>query len=280
MKMRAVVATAVVVGGFVLVAPAHAQQTRPLAEGPVMALLPGGSFLSIVSLPQPPGASFGPHGHVPGFVYALTDNVTVTDDDFTLELKEGEAHFTPALAVHTHKNSDNRVPAGGLAIGLVVAAAVLLLVGGSRGAPGALVPGLLVVIIAGGALALWNPWKNDWFFYGIRPESARGAVMPLPGASRTYESPTFSNVPAGPYVESLTTITLDPRGEMESAEAAPGPVVFLVTDGAAEVTVENDEPVRLDNHEATLVQAGDTYRVVNPGGDDLRLLRFALTPEA
>lgn len=279
MTRRVVVATAALVAGIVLAVPAHAQQTRTLAEGPVMALPPGGSFLSIVSLPQPPGASFGPHGHVPGFVYALTDNVTVTDDESTLELKEGEAHFTPALAVHTHKNSDNRAPAGALAIGLVVAGAVLLLGAQSRGARGALVPVLLVVIIAGGALALWNPWKNDWFFYGIRPESARGAVMPLPGASRTYESPTFSNIPPGPYVESLATITLDPRGEMESSEAAPGPVAFLVVDGRADVTVGNDEPVRLDNHEAMLVQASGTYRVVNPGGDELRVLRFALTPE-
>jgi mannose-6-phosphate isomerase-like protein (cupin superfamily) len=272
------VLAATVVG--VLATPAHGVQTEPLAEGPVMALPPGDSFLSIVSLPQPPGESFGPHGHVPGFVYALDGTVRITDDASTLDLSKGEGHFIPALAAHTHENAADRLPAGAVAMGLIVAVAILSIAARVPGTRVALVPALLVLIIAGGALALWNPWKNDWFFYGIRPEAARGAVMPLPNASRTYESPTLANVPDGPYVESLATVTLGPNEEVP-ASLAPGPTVFLVLDGRADVIVGNEERARLGHHEATLVQAGENFGIRNLSGDgDLRLLRFALTPES
>jgi quercetin dioxygenase-like cupin family protein len=270
------VAAASVVGA-VLAVPAHAGRTQTLAQGPVKALPPGGSFLSIVSLPQPAGASFGPHGHVPGFVYALGGEVAIADNGSTIALNGGEGHFIPALAVHTHENAEDRLPAGALAIGLVVAVIILLVVAALPRSRVALVPVLLAAIIAGGAVALWDPWKNEWFFYGIRPEAARGAAMPLPSASRTYESPEFSNLPPGPYVESLATMTIDPHGEAAVANAR-GPVVFLVLEGRAEVTVGNEAPIRLGHHQATLVQAGESARVVNPRGSPVRLLRFALTP--
>jgi quercetin dioxygenase-like cupin family protein len=278
-KRRVLIATlAATAACIVMAVPARAQGTQPLAQGPVKALPPGGSFLSIVSLPQPPGANFGPHGHVPGFVYAVSGKVTIAGDGSTFTLKEGEGHFTPALAVHTHKNSHNRLAAGALAVGLVVA--VLILLGAARFpvSRAALVPALLVAIIAGGALALWNPWANEWFFFGIRPEGTRGAAMPLPGASRTYESPAFASVPPGPYVESLVATTVDPRGRVP-VSTAPGPIVFLVLDGRAEITAGDGPPLRLGHHQATLVQAGESVGVVNPSGASLRLLRFALTPE-
>ena len=281
MTKRALVALVTAAGCLVLSAPAQADRTQPLAQGPVMALPPGGSFLSVGYLPQPPGASFGAHGHVPGFVYALSDNVTTAGPVSTAVLDKGEGQFIPALAVHTHKNTANRLRAGTLAIGLVLTVLVLVLVA-VAGVPSfrvPLVPALLVLIIAGGALAFWNPWKNEWFFLGIRPEAARGAPMPLPSASRTYESPEFSNLGAGPFVESLATMTVGPRGEGTESRAT-GAVVFLVLDGRADVTVGNEAPVRLGHHEAALVQRGDSYRVANPTGSTVRLLRFALTPQS
>jgi quercetin dioxygenase-like cupin family protein len=142
--------------GAVLAVPAHAGRTQMLAQGPVK-VPPGGSFLSVGYLPQPPGASFGPHGHVPGFVYALSGEVTVADKGSTIALNGGEGHFIPALAVHTHKNADDRLPAGALAIGLVVAVIILVVVAALPRSRLALVPVLLVAIIAGGALALSNP---------------------------------------------------------------------------------------------------------------------------
>jgi mannose-6-phosphate isomerase-like protein (cupin superfamily) len=268
--------TAATVVCAVLAVPAHADRTQTLAQGDVEVLPPGGSFLSVVDLPQPAGASLGPHGHVPGFVYVLSGKATIVDEngsETTLERDEGQ--FIPQLAAHTHENSDNRFPAGALAIGLVVAAIALLVVTRFPRAHVVLVPVLLAALIAGGAVALWDPWKNDWFFIGVRPEDARGAPMPIPSATPTYESPEFSRVPPGPYVESLATTTVDPRGQVAVAKT-PGPVVFLVLDGHADVTVGNEAPVRLGHHQATLVQTGESFRVVNPSGTTLRLLRFAL----
>jgi mannose-6-phosphate isomerase-like protein (cupin superfamily) len=273
---RAVLALFTLAAALGCADPANAQQTQRLAEGPVM-LAPGGSFLSIGYLPQPPGGSFGPHGHVPGLVYALSGDVTVADNGSTLALNAGDGHFIPALAVHTHENTEGRLPAGALAIGLVLAVIALVLVVGRPRLREALVPVLLVALIVGGAVALQDPWKNEWFFYGIRPEPARGAVMPLPSASRTYESPQFRNLSPGRYLESLATTTVDPRGEVGESTVV-GPIVFLVLDGEADVTVGNEEPVRLGRHEATMVQRGESFRVVNPSGSELRLLRFALTP--
>lgn len=262
----------------VLAVPAHANRTQTLAQGPVAALPPGGAFLSIVDLPQPPGASLGPHAHVPGFVYVLSGEATIVDNGSEMTLNRGEGHFIPALAVHTHKNSNDRLPAGALAIGLVVGVIVLLLVARSPRARVVVLPALLAALIAGGVVALWNPWKNDWFFVAVRPESTRGAPMPIPSAKNTYASPQFSQVPPGPYVGSLATTTVDPNGSM-AVSKAPGPIGFLVLDGRADVSVGTVAPIRLGHHQATLVQAGESLRVLNPSGTSLRLLSFALTPE-
>jgi quercetin dioxygenase-like cupin family protein len=281
-RKRALVATlaltAAVAVCAVLAVPAQANRTQTLAQGPVKALPPGGSFLSIVDLPQSPGANLGPHAHVPGFVYVLSGKATIVENGTTMALNRGEGHFIPALAVHTHKNSDDRVPAGALAVGLVVAVIVLLLVARVPRARVVFLPVLLAALIAGGAVAFWDPWENGWFFIGVRPESTRGAAMPIPSATATYASPEFSNVPPGPYVGSLATTTVDPHGQV-SLSKAPGPVVFLVLDGHADVTVGNEAPTRLGHRQATLVQAGESFRVLNPSGTALRLLRFALTPK-
>jgi quercetin dioxygenase-like cupin family protein len=244
-----------------------------------MALPPGESFLSVVDFPQPAGASYGPHGHVPGFVYVLSRKATIIDENRSeLVLEAGEGHFVPALSVHNHKNSHDRLPAGALAVGLVVAVIALVLVAASRRARAVLVPVLLAAIIAGGAVALWNPWKNDWFFIAVRPESFRGAHLPIPGAARTYESPAFSRVPPGPYTESLATTTVAPGSEMEESEA-PGPTVFLVLEGRADVIGGIQERIRLGHHDATLVQTGESVRIENASDTALRLLRFALAPQ-
>jgi quercetin dioxygenase-like cupin family protein len=258
-------------------APAQAARTQMLAQGPVRALPPGGSFVSIVDLPQPAGASLGPHAHFPGFVYVLSGKATIEENGTSTAVNEGEGDFIPALAVHTHKNSDDRLPAGVLAVGLVVAVIALLLVAVFPRARVVLLPVVLVALIAGGAVALWNPWKNDWIFIAVRPESTRGAPMPIPSAKNTYASPALSRVPPGPYGERLATTTLDPHDQIAVANA-PGPVVFLVLDGRADVTVGDEPPTRLGHDDATLIQAGESARVVNPSGKALRLLRFSLTP--
>jgi mannose-6-phosphate isomerase-like protein (cupin superfamily) len=272
-------ASAAVADCAVFAGSASAGGTQVLAQGPVKALPPGGSFLSIVALPQPAGGSLGPHAHFPGFVYVLSGKAAIVENGTTTTVNRGEGHFIPALAVHTHKNSDDRLPAGALAVGLVTAVIVLLVVALFPRVPPVLVlPVVLAALIAGGAVALWNPWKNDWFFIAVRPEATRGAPMPIPSASDTYASPRFSRVRPGPYVESLATTTVDPHGQVVSK--APGPVGFFVLDGRADVSVGNGTPIRLGHHQATLVQAGESFRILNPSGSALRLLRFALTPKA
>lgn len=275
----AVLAAAAAAACGALADPAHAQQPEPLAEGPVEALPPPPLFLSIVDFQQPAGESFGPHGHVPGFVYVVSGEATLVDNGSEMSLDQAAGHFIAALAVHTHENADDRLWAGALAIGLIVAVIALVLVARLPRMREVLLPIILVALIAGGAVAVWNPWTNDWFFIGVRPEAARGGPMPIPGASRTYESPAFSQVPPGPYVESLATTTVDPQGET-AVSNAPGPVVFLVLDGRAQVTVDNGAPVELGHHEATLVQAGESARVLNPSKNAVRLLSFALTPQS
>jgi quercetin dioxygenase-like cupin family protein len=280
-RRRALVATLALTAAVaifaVLSVPAQAARTQTLAQGPVKALPPGGSFVSIVNLPQPAGASLGPHAHFPGFVYVLSGKATIVENGTTTTLNGGEGDFIPALAVHTHENSDDRLPAGALAVGLVVAVIALLLVAVFPRARVVLLPIVLAALIAGGAVALWNPWKNDWIFIAVRPESTRGAPMPIPSAKDTYASPELSRVPPGPYVESLATTTVDPHDQI-AVSKAPGPVVILVLDGRAVVTVGEEAPLRLGHHQATLVQPGESYRVLNPSGATLDLLRFALTP--
>jgi hypothetical protein len=196
----------------------------------------------------------------------------------TMSLSQGEGHFIRALAVHTHENREDRLAAGTLAVTLIVAAIILLVVAWFFRARRLLVTILLAAVIAGGAVALWNPWKNDWFFIGVRPEAARGGPMPIPSATPTYESPQFSQMPPGPYVESLDTATVEPRGEIATS-TAPGPVVFLVLEGRAEVTLGGEEAIELRHRQATLVQPGESFSVANPGDASLRLLRFAVSPE-
>jgi quercetin dioxygenase-like cupin family protein len=142
-----------------------------------------------------------------------------------------------------------------------------------------LVPVLLAGIVAGGALALWNPWKNDWFFLAVRSESTRGAPMPIPSAENTYASPPLSGVRPGTYMATLAETTVDARGEMAASMAA-GPIAFMVLEGSAEVSAGNEGPIRLGEDDATLVQPGESIRITNPNESTLRLLRFALMPAA
>ena len=276
----AVLAAAAAAAACVALAhPAHAQQPESLAEGPVAVLPPPPSFLSIVDFQQPAGESFGPHSHIPGFVYVVDGDATLVDDAGSeMSLAQGEGHFTPPLAVHTHENADDRLWAGALAIALVVGVIAVVLVVRLPRMREVLLPVLLAALVVGGAVALWNPWTNEWFFIGVRPEAARGGPMPIPGASRTYESPAFSGLPPGPYVERLATTTVDSGGETGMSNV-PGPVVFLVLDGRAEVTVGNRPPIALGHHQATLVQTGDSVRVRNPSAKTLRLLSFALSSQ-
>jgi hypothetical protein len=73
---------------------------------------------------------------------------------------------------------------------------------------------------------------NHWYFIAVRPEAARGGVMPVPAGHRTYESQNLKDLQSGAYVERMTDRTF---GSGESARFT-GPGAIIVLDGQASVT--------------------------------------------
>jgi quercetin dioxygenase-like cupin family protein len=275
-------AAVVLVSGWVLVVPnalsqpASGAQRQVLASGPAKALPSGAAFVSVIELPQAPGAKLGPHAHIPGFAYVLQGRETIAfPGQPTQELHEGDGGFMGALAIHAHENRQ-RLPAaavavGLLAIGVAISITSLTLRAIRRGAMAA----LAVLLIAAAAVALWDPWANDWYFIGIRPATARGGVMPLPNASRIYESPDLKVGSEGPYTETLQILSV-PAGGQFTVEAEPGPETFLVLSGRGAVELNDDDPISLGSSEAALAQEGMSVRLSNVGDETLSVLSFSL----
>lgn len=253
--------------------------TRTLATGPVQALPQGAAFFSIVELPQPPGATLGPHAHVPGFAYSMNGVETIQfEDGRTIRVGPGEAGFMGTQAAHSHSNADDLVAAAGLALLIVALAGVVSFIS-LRPArrQGRLLPVILVLLIAAGAVGTWNPWSNDWLFISVRPVAARGAPMPIPTASRTYESPDLSTLPAGPYVETLEEITVAP-GAAAADIGSAGAAALFVLDGRVEVQPAGGSSIQIGARGATLLQLGASVGVTNSGDRPAHLLRFVVTP--
>jgi quercetin dioxygenase-like cupin family protein len=251
-------------------------QSRVLATGPAKALPKGAVFVSVIELPQAPGAKLGPHAHVPGFAYVLRGRETISfPGQPTLELDAGQAGFMGALAIHSHENR-NRVPAAALAAGLLAIGLALLVVCLTRiAARRAAIAALSGLLIVAGAVALWDPWVNDWFFIGVRPAAARGGMMPLPNASRVYESPDLEGLSAGPYTETLRIITVPASGQA-AVEKEPGPETFLVLSGQGAIRVNGGPPISLGTSQAALAQERASVRISNLAGGTLFLLSFSV----
>jgi quercetin dioxygenase-like cupin family protein len=277
-------AAALALGGWISVSHAAGAtgsaadpQTRVLATGTAKALPEGAVFVSVIELPQATGATLGPHAHVPGFAYVLRGRETIPFLGApTVELNSGQGGFMGGLVIHSHENRKNRVPAALLAVGLLSLGLILSVVSlmkiAARRAAIAALTGLLIVV---GAVALWNPWANAWFFIGVRPAAARGGVMPLPNATRVYESPDLESLSPGPYSESLRLITV-PAGEVATFQREPGPEMFLVLRGQAEVRLNGGSPVSLGTPQAALAQQGASVGVSNSGPEELSLLTFSV----
>lgn len=253
--------------------------TRMLARGAVQSLPDGPAFVSIIELPQAPGSTLGPHAHVPGFAYSLDGVETITfHDGRTIHVGPGEAGFMGAQAPHSHLNVDGRRPAAALAV-LIVAITGAVCVISARTARGSgLLTGALALLIAAGALAIWDPWSNDWLFLAVRPVAARGAPMPLPTASRSYESSDLGVIPPGPYVETLEEVTVAPSPAPDVREA--GSAVLLVLEGWVEIQPAGETSTPIGVGGATLIQPGESVRLANLGDRPARLLRFAVVPAA
>jgi quercetin dioxygenase-like cupin family protein len=277
-------AGALIVGGWIAGsqtagAPGQAPvgvRSRVLATGPAEALPEGAVFVSVIALRQAPGATLGPHAHVPGFAYVLRGRESISfPGQPTMELGAGQGGFMGALAIHSHENR-NRVPASVLAAGLLVIGLALAAVSLTRiAARRAMMAALGGLLIVAGAVALWNPWVNDWFFIGVRPEAARGSVMPLPDASRVYESLDLDGLSPGPYTETLRVITV-PAGGETTIEQEPGPETFLVLSGQGAIQMDGGSPISLGTSQAALAQEGASVRISNSGDEALSLLSFSV----
>lgn len=252
--------------------------TRTLATGPVEALPQGAVFFSIVELPQSAGATLGPHAHVPGFAYSVAGVETLTfDDGRTVRVGPGEAGFMGTQAAHAHLNADDRVPAAALALLiLALAGAVCLISLRPAGRDERLLPIALVLLIAVGAIGASNPYANDWLFLSVRPVAARGAPMPLPSASRSYESPDIGALPAGPYIETLEEITVVPG--VPAGIGSAGAAVLFVLDGRVEVQGTGGTPIGIGPRGATLIEPGAAVRISNTGDRPAHVLKFAVSP--
>ena len=254
-------------------------QTRVVATGTAKALPAGPAFMSVLALPQATGATLGPHAHVPGFAFALRGRATIAFPGAeTMDLDPGEGGFTGGLVIHSHQNRKDRATAGVLAAGLLALGLVLAVVSVlKRAGRRAAVAAVTCLLIAAGAVALANPWTNNWYFISVRPEATRGGLMPLPNSARVYESPNLEEVSPGPYTESLRLITV-PAGGAVSVRQEPGPEMLLVLTGQAEVRFNFGFPISLKISQAALAQQGTSVRISNLGEEDLNLLSFSVVP--
>jgi hypothetical protein len=188
----------------------------------------GPVFVSVLELPQPPGAVLGPHKHIAGFVLDVSGTATMSvAGKGIVDVGPGDAFFTGSLQPHDHENRAAVLPAIGLGlllVGLTVAVRLL------NGRQPAVV--LLGVLLVAGAVATVDPLMNHWYFIGVRPAVQRGAVMPVPAGHRTYESLNLAGLRSGPYVERLTSRRL---GSGQTAQFS-GPGAIVVIDGHAAVT--------------------------------------------
>jgi quercetin dioxygenase-like cupin family protein len=257
-----------------------AAAVRTLAQGPVQQLPGDKVFVDILDFRQTPGAAFGPHAHLPGIVYTLHGIATISFPGAAARsVGQGEAVFLPALVVHTHDNAEGQVGAGALAAGLILVVIILCAVTWLRGGRRrAIVAMLSLLLIGGGALALIGGRSNDWYFIAVRPEGARSDPMPRPDGRVTFSSPDLDPVPAAPYTETLTAITVPPGARYDALDVS-GPETIIVLEGSAALHV-GDEDRQLDAGHATFAQAGQKVVIVNPGSDTLQVLAFAVTTQS
>jgi quercetin dioxygenase-like cupin family protein len=252
---------------------------QKLAQGQLNNLPAAKVYVNILEFRQLPGAAFGPHGHVPVFVYTLHGIATISSTSApTRSVGPGDAAFIPALVpAITQNNVDGRIVAGAIAVGLIVVVILLCVATWLRGGLRRVIIAVLSVsLIAGGALVLTGATSNDYYFIAVRSESERSRPMPVPYGRVTFSSPDVNPVPAAPYVETLSTISVPP-GARYDARDVPGPEMIIVVTGSASVEV-GDQTQQLAGGGAAFTQARGTVAIVNRGSDTLHVLDFAVTP--
>jgi hypothetical protein len=249
-----------------------------LAQAPVQELPAGKVFVGILNYRQVPGAACGPACGLDGFVYTLHGVATISlPGGAVRSVGPGSAAFTPALAGHTNDRVVGRVGAGAIAIGLIVVVILLCAATWLRGGlRRAIIPLLSLLLIAGGALVLSGGTSNEWYFVAVRSDSEFNTPMPDPDGRVAFASQDVDPVPAAPYIETLSAITVPPGGRYDAPQVN-GPQTIMVLEGTAAVHVDN-ETLQLGSGHGSLAQAGKSLAIANPGSDTLQVLDFAVTP--
>jgi quercetin dioxygenase-like cupin family protein len=242
--------------------------SNTVVEGRVPSLPAGAAFISVLELPQAPGAVLGPHNHIGGFVLDISGTATMAiKNKGVIDVGPGGAVFTALNLVHDHENRA-AVPLA-IALALVLLGLTAWLVA-RRGRPAA--PLLTAVLLVAGTVATVDPLMNHWYFIGVRPAAARGAAMLVPAAHRTYESANLVGLQSGPYVERLTHRTL---GAGESVRFS-GAAAIVVLDGQASVTT-GGRTIDLSAQSGVTIAAGEQTSV-RAGSGAARLLVVELLP--
>jgi hypothetical protein len=262
------VGAAVLAGAIAWAAPALAAGAGSDRVVDRVAALPAGPmFISVLELPQPPGARLGPHQHVAGFVVDVSGTATIAIAAAVVDVGPGDAFFTADRQVHDHQNRA-AVPFG-IALALVVVGLTVALVLRHEGRPAV---ALMAALVTVGTVATVDPLMNHWYFVAVRPVADRGAVMPVPAGHRTYESENLTALASAPYLERLTNKRL---GSGESARFA-GPAAIVVLDGQASVIVDGHQVI-LSAQAGTTI-AGGTEGTVQSASGGARVLVLQLLP--
>jgi quercetin dioxygenase-like cupin family protein len=251
---------------------------KTLARGPVKSLQTGKIYLSILEFRQQPGADFGPHSHQPSIVYTLKGVDTISFPAAAAQsVGPGEAAFIPGLVVHTHQNLDGRIGAGAIAVGLILVVVLLCAATWLRGGPRRVTIAVLsILLIAGGTVPLIRATANDYYLFAVRPEVQRTGAMPRPDAWVFYAAPDIDPVPAGPFLETLSAITV-PAGASYDTPEAQGPQMIVVLGGPAAVHL-GDQTTQLSGGGAASAQVGQTLSIVNSSSGTLQVLDFTVAP--
>ena len=187
----------------------------------------------------------------------------------------GDAAFVPTLRGHTIQNRDGTIGVGAFAVGLVVVVILLCAATWLRGGRRRITVAVLsIVLIAAGALPVTGATSNDYYLIAVRPDAQQRLPMPRPDGRVAYTAPDLDPVPAGPYVEALTAITV-PAGARYETPDIPGPQMIVVVGGSATVQL-GDKTSQLGGGGGAFAQMGQTLTIVNSGNDTLQVLDFSV----
>ena len=238
-----------------------------VVEGRIAALPAGPVFISVLELPQSAGALLGPHQHVAGFVVGVSGTATMVISGSVVDVGPGDAVFTSDSLLHDHANRAAVPYAIALAL-VIVGLTVALVLSRERKPAVAVMTALLIVV----TVATVNPLMNHWYFIGVRPVAARGALMPVPAGHRTYESENLTGLASGPYLERLT----DRRLGLGESVRIMGPAAIVVLYGQVSV-VADGRTAGLPSQSGTTI-AGASEATVKSDSGNARVLIVQLLP--